>query len=251
LLGSFLKIRLQPIYMKYRNLTIIGTSHIAKQSLEEVQKAIEHDHPDIVAVELDKRRMYSLLSNKKNKASILDIKYIGVKGYLFSLIGGYVQKKLGEKVKISPGSEMLAAVKLAKKNKLKIALIDQDILITLRRFSKYFGFREFLKILFVDTFRGMFFREKLIKEYGFGSFDLKKVPDKQTIKKILIIVKKKYPGLYKVLIEERNEFMAARLINLMGKNEDKNILAVVGAGHEEEIIEIIKKPGVSYSFNVN
>ncbi|MAE42292.1 hypothetical protein CMO93_00860 [Candidatus Woesearchaeota archaeon] len=236
--------------MKYKNLTIIGTSHIAKQSLEEVQEAIEQDKPDTVAVELDKRRMYSLLSNKKNKASISDIRYIGLKGYLFSLIGGYIQKKLGEKVKISPGSEMLAAVKLAKKNKLKIALIDQDILITLRRFSKYFGFKEFLKIIFVDTFRGLFFREKLIEEYGLGSFDLKKVPDKQTIKKLLRMVKKRYPGLYKVLIEERNEFMASKLIKLMGENEEKKILAVVGAGHEEDILKLIKNPNVSYSFSV-
>ena len=102
----------------------------------------------------------------------------------------------------------------------------------------------------MDTFRGLFFREKLIEEYGLGSFDLKKVPDKQTIKKLLRMVKKRYPGLYKVLIEERNEFMASKLIKLMGENEEKKILAVVGAGHEEDILKLIKNPNVSYSFSV-
>ena len=38
--------------MNYKNLTIIGTSHIAKQSLDDVETAIEHGKPDIVALEL-------------------------------------------------------------------------------------------------------------------------------------------------------------------------------------------------------
>ena len=36
------------VIMKYNNLTIIGTSHIAKQSLDEVEKAIEEEKPGII-----------------------------------------------------------------------------------------------------------------------------------------------------------------------------------------------------------
>ena len=59
--------------MKYKNLIIIGTSHIAKQSLKEVKKAIEEEKPDIIAIELDRKRLMALASKKKE---ISDVKII-------------------------------------------------------------------------------------------------------------------------------------------------------------------------------
>jgi len=59
--------------MKYRDLTIIGTSHIAKQSLDEVERAINVEKPDIIALELDRRRLYSLFK-KPGRIRIYDIK---------------------------------------------------------------------------------------------------------------------------------------------------------------------------------
>ena len=41
-----------------------------------------------------------------------------------------------------PGSEMKEAVRLAQINQVPLGLIDQDITITLRRFSKYFTFKD-------------------------------------------------------------------------------------------------------------
>jgi len=54
-------------------------------------------------------------------------------------------------------------------------------------------------------------------------------------------VKKRYPNFYRVLIEERNQIMALNLANLIKNYPDKNILAVVGAGHEKEIEKLTKK----------
>ncbi|MFC1769343.1 TraB/GumN family protein, partial [Nanoarchaeota archaeon] len=53
--------------MKYDNITIIGTSHIAKQSMKEVKDHIENKKPDIIALELDKKRVIALLSEKKKQ----------------------------------------------------------------------------------------------------------------------------------------------------------------------------------------
>ena len=44
--------------MNYNNLIIIGTSHIAKQSLKEVNDMFENENPDIIALELDRKRIY-------------------------------------------------------------------------------------------------------------------------------------------------------------------------------------------------
>jgi pheromone shutdown protein TraB len=64
-------------------------------------------------------------------------------------------------------------------------------------------------------------------------------------------VKKRYPNIHKVLIEERNYYMARKIKHLMAEHADKKIVAVVGAGHEEDILAILREnEGVSYSFTV-
>ncbi len=233
--------------MKYKNLTIIGTSHIAYQSVKDIEEAILKSKPDIIAIELDKKRLYGLLYKGKKKAiSLRDIRRIGIKGFLFSLIGGYIQQKLGNKVGVMPGSEMLTAVRLAKKNNIKLALIDQDIEVTLKRFSKCFIWKEKFRLV-ADLFKGLVLRKDIIK------FDLSKVPEKKIVRKLIKIIKKRYPSIYRVLVEERNEYMGSKLARLMALNENKKILAIVGAGHEEELIDIIKKKRidvVSYSYSV-
>jgi len=224
--------------MKYKNLTLIGTSHIAKQSLEDVENTINELKPDIICLELDKKRLYPLLNKEKGrKIGFKDILKIGVKGYLFSLIGAYVEKKLGQEVGIAPGSEMIKAIELAKKNKIQIMLIDQDIEVTLRRFSKEFSWKERFRFLW-DIIKAFVLRKKEIE------FDLRKVPEKAIIDKLIKNVKQRYPNLYKVLIEERNDYMASKLARIISFYEDKKIMAIVGAGHEEEMVNLIKKKRV-------
>jgi len=228
--------------MKYKNLTIIGTSHIAKQSLDDVEKAIEHGKPDIIALELDKRRLYSLFK-KPGKVRIYDIQRVGIKGFFFSLIGAWAEKKLGKMVGVAPGSEMKKAVRLAKKNKIKLALIDQDIEITLKRFSKSLTWKEKWNFL-VDVIKAIFSRKRVIE------FDLTKVPSKKVIKKLVGQVKKRYPNIYNVLIEERNHVMADNLRKIMEMHPDSKILAIIGAGHEDDILKLIKRPSITYSFSI-
>ena len=228
--------------MKYGDLTIIGTSHIAKQSLDDVERAINVEKPDIIALELDRRRLYSLFK-KPGRIRIYDIKKIGIKGFVFSLIGAWAGKKLGKMVGVMPGSEMKKAVKLAKKNKIKIALIDQDIEITLRKFSKSLTWKEKWNF-FADVVKAVFSKKKTIE------FDLTKVPSKKVIKKLVGQVKKRFPNVYNVLIEERNHIMAENLRKIMEMHPDKKILAIVGAGHEDDILNLIKSPSISYSFSV-
>jgi len=236
--------------MKYKNLIIIGTSHIAKQSKEEVKSAIKKESPNIVALELDKKRVSALLSKKqeKQKFSVYNIRRIGVKAFVFSLFASWVQQKLGKHVGIMPGSEMKTAIRLAKKNKLKIALIDQDIEITLKNFSKSLTWKEKWNFV-VDLFKGFVLRKKEVE-----NFDLTKVPEKKLIKKMINIVKKRYPNIHKVLVEDRNKVMAKNLIKIMKQNPEEKILAVVGAGHVDDMLKIIEnmfnKIEYSYSYSI-
>jgi pheromone shutdown-related protein TraB len=218
--------------LKYKNLVIIGTSHIAESSLNEIESVFQKENPDLIAVELDHNRLYSLLSNKKPNYSPTMIRHLGLKGYLFALIGGLIQQKLGDVVGIKPGSDMLRAVQLAQKNNKKLALIDQDIQITLARLSKTIGWKEKFHF-FIDIFSAPFSKKMRI--------DLSKVPEKELIKKLLKLMKKRYPGLHKALVEERNVIMALKLKALMEGYPDNKILAVIGAGHEDDLLALIKK----------
>lgn len=225
--------------MRYKNLTIVGTSHIAAQSVREVTEAVEKADPDIIAIELDQRRLHALLHEQRGIA-VSDIRKIGLAGWLLAAIGGYFERKLGKSVGMKPGVEMLTAVKLAREKGKKLALIDQDIAITLRNFSREFTFKEKSR-LFIDLIRGVLFQKGELKRYGLTKFDLKKVPDAHMIEKLIRSVKKRYPNFYKVLIDDRNRVMARNLAYLMNHNPDSKIVAVVGAGHGKELLELIKK----------
>ncbi len=215
--------------METKNLTILGTSHISKESINKVKKIIKEDKPDIVCLELDKRRFVALKVGKR-KTTLKDIRSIGLKGWLFVLLG---EKKLGKMVGTTPGAEMMAAIKECEKNKIKMALVDQDIMITLKRFSKELTWKE--KFQFVWDLVSAPFRKKKIK------FNLNSVPDKDLIKTLIDEVKGKYPNVYKVLVVERNVVLARNIAHIIKQNPDSKIFAVIGAGHEEEVLDMIKR----------
>lgn len=228
-------------------LTIIGTSHIAKESVREVKRFIEEEKPDIVAVELDPRRLHSLMSKTKKKVAWYSMLRVGLQGFLFSVIGSWASKKMGNLVGMDPGSEMKSAITLARKHKLNIALIDQDIEITLKAFSRAFTWREKWQMV-KDALEGLFYKDRVLARYK--GLDLSKVPKDEFIETILKEVKVKYPSLYRVLIDDRNKVMVNNLKGLMKKYPDKSILAVVGAGHKEGMEKMLNKvDAISYTFS--
>ncbi len=234
----------------FKNLRIIGSSHIARQSINEVKKTVEELKPGIIALELDSQRFYAILEKPKPKIKLKDIMKIGIKGFIFTLIAQKIQNKLGKTVGIEPGSEMKEAIKLAKKHNIRIALIDQPINITLKRFNDTLSWKE--KFQFVkDLIKGIFFRKQALKEAGVDNFDLTKVPEDKIIKKMISSIKKKYPNIYQALIVERNKVMANHLYKLMNQFKDDIIIAIVGAGHVEGILkELEEKFRKEVSFNV-
>lgn len=213
-------------------IILLGTSHIAEESVAAIQAAIAKHEPDMVAVELDEGRLDALV-HKRRRASFLQlVPRVGITGAVFAAIGGYVQKKLGAHVGVLPGADMLAAVRAGQKKKLPVFLIDQPIELTLRHFSTAFTFREKLRLL-ADIFMALLFPRRQMKQYGLFTLDLSKVPPKKLIERLIREIKKRYPSLYRVLIQERNEYMAYQLVRLAHQYPNAKILAVVGAGHEE------------------
>lgn len=222
--------------MKLGNLTVIGTSHIAKDSVSRVKETILAEKPDIVAVELDHARLHVMLSGQKPRFSLAMFRVMGLTGTLFFLIGNFLQRRLGKMIGAMPGEEMKAAVELARQNGTRVALIDQPFNITM---SKISGISLWEKLKLVrDLVFGMagFENEKMRVD-----LDLTKVPPESFVRMAMKKVRERYPQLYKALVTDRDNYMASMLARIIKMEPQSKVVAVVGAGHEMEIIKLVKK----------
>ena len=222
-------------------VVIVGTSHVSEESVKQVKDRIEHEDYNVVCIELDKQRLYALSNDvqETNLKSIGLIRQVGITGYLFALIASFAQKKIGKKLNTKPGSEMLIAAKCAAEKKIPIALIDQDVRITLKKLSKEMKFREKLRIIF-DILKSLIGIKTALTDID-NSFDLKKTPTDEIVTRILKKTKHRYPGLFKVLVDDRNKIMSRKIMAILKKNTNWNVLVVVGAGHKEGMIESLEK----------
>ena len=214
-------------------LEIIGTSHISSQSIHQIEQAF-FSPPDIVAIELDRQRLYGLLHPELKPPSFRQLwKMVGFKGAVFASFGRFIQKKLGKIVGMEPGMDMLSAYNLGKKNNSRVFLIDQPIDITLQNFSKKISFKEKARIV-TDLIGGVFGKEKI-------KMDLSKVPEKEMIRMLIGQLKERYPNIHQVLVADRDIYMADKLAKLIMQFPNSRIVAVVGAGHEEEMARRVKE----------
>uniref|UniRef100_UPI0035635AFA TraB/GumN family protein n=1 Tax=Salinigranum sp. TaxID=1966351 RepID=UPI0035635AFA len=114
---------------------VVGTAHVSKESVAEVEETIRRERPDVVAVELDEGRYRQLKGGTPDDIEPGDLLSGNT---VFQFIAywmlSYVQAQLGEKFDISPGADMLAAVETAEEEDVDVALVDRDIQTTIQRF---------------------------------------------------------------------------------------------------------------------
>jgi len=218
---------------RFKNIILVGTSHISKDSIVTVEEAISKYEPTVMALELDPARFNTLFIKRNQKKSGLSIKKTGVKRFFFALIGSWIEKRLGKITKSSPGSEMKHAAVLAQKNKMKIALIDQHINITLKNISKRITLKE--KARFAKDIVKSFF-SSLPKD-----IDIRRVPKDEQIASLTLALKEQYPSVYQTIITDRDVYMSKALYKISIENYKDNVMAVVGAGHLAGIINQLKR----------
>src|SRR5512146_1612509 len=95
-----------------RQIVLVGTAHVSRESVEEVRRVIREEHPDRVCLEIDPSRYASLV--EKNQWQNLDIAKVLRQGKGFLMLANLVlsafQRRLGRELGVQPGEEMLAAV---------------------------------------------------------------------------------------------------------------------------------------------
>jgi len=214
-----------------REFILVGTAHVSKASVEEVREVIHGEEPDRVCIEIDETRYNSLI--KKQHWQNLNIGQVlrERKGFLLlaNLVLSSFQRRLGVEMGVAPGEEMLAAVQVCQEQGIAFSLCDRDIQVTLRRAwarSSFWGKNKMLAAMLSSIFT----REKLDPE------EIERLKNRSTFQNMMEELASFLPSVKEVLIDERDRYLATRLYNAEGKK----IVAVIGAGHVEGIIENLR-----------
>jgi pheromone shutdown-related protein TraB len=205
-----------------KEVVLVGTAHVSKESAELVTKVINDEHFDTVCVELCESRYQSMTQGNKWKDTDL-IKVIKEKKaflLLSNLMLASFQKKIGKKLGIKPGQEMLEAIKAAEATGASIHLADRDVRTTLSRAWRLMGLWTKMKLLaqLVTSFGEV---DSIEKE------DIEKMKQEDMLETLLKEIGDLLPELRMVLIDERDQYLTEKIRTAPGQR----IVAVVGAGH--------------------
>ncbi|MCW7473206.1 Pheromone shutdown protein [Leptospira levettii] len=204
---------------------ILGTAHISKQSVEEVEKLIQSIKPDVICVELCESRMKSVEDPDYLKK--LDIFKVFKERKMWLLLSSLIlssfQKKMGNQ-DIKPGDEMRKAITLGRSLKKPVLPVDREIQTTLKRSWGNVGF--FSKMyLFSALLASLLVREDVSDE------KIEEMKSDDILKDLFSQIPKKYESIKNVIIDERDVYLAEKIRVSTLDKKVKKVVAVVGAGH--------------------
>jgi pheromone shutdown-related protein TraB len=132
-----------------KDIILIGTAHVSLESAELVARVIQEEKPDTVCVELCESR-FQALTQKKRWQEMDIVKVIREKKaflLFLNLVLASFQKRVGDKLGIQPGAEMMRAIEVSEATGARIHLADRDIRITLSRTWRLMGLWSKVKLL--------------------------------------------------------------------------------------------------------
>ncbi len=215
-----------------REIILIGTAHISRESADLVDRVITEEKPDVVCVELCKARFEAI--KQKDKWQEMDIVKVIRENrtalLLSQLLMISLQRKIAERFNINPGEDMLRAISRAAESGAEVVLADREIRVTLLRTWRMMGLWSKMKFL-SDMILSLFIGENITEE------NIEELKQHDVLDLALKSIGEKLPELKTTLIDERDQFLACSIRNSQGRK----IVAVVGAGHIPGIIEKIGK----------
>ncbi len=221
------------LFFEDKEIILVGTAHVSKESVDLVKSVIEKEHPDSVCVELCESRYESI--RRQGRWQDTDIIKVIKEKKTFLLLSNLIlasfQKRIAAKLDVQPGQEMIQAINSAKEIGAVIHLADRDIRVTLARVWRRMGLFNKLKLIF-QLLLSMGEVDEISEE------DIEKMKQKDVLEAVLDEVGKSMPAIRKTLIDERDLYLTEKIRQAPGKK----IVAVVGAGHV---------PGIKKNFDKN
>ncbi len=192
----------------------MGTAHFTKRSLQEAYEMVYKKRPHDLAIELDLQR-YKILNDR----------------CITCPKRGYCQHRC----------EFIGAADALGNVDAFIWLIDYSEREIAQRIRGHMTTSEYANLTLLPRVFGSNISEAQLWEKGFKDLVVQRSSER------LDKLKKWFPTIWKVLIDERNTVMAARLAWIVTKRLDEGVenpqcLALVGAAHVEGIRELLKSP---------
>jgi len=217
-----------------RGFVVVGTAHISRVSADLVRQVIERERPDTVCLELDRQR-YEALSNPE-RWDALDLKQLIRDRQLAALVANLMlaayQKKLGGVLGVKPGAEQLEAGRAAEALGIPVSLCDRDVRVTLRR--AWASLSLWKKSVLISTFLASALERPQLSED-----DLRELRQQDVVSRMMAELAEFLPALKRVLIDERDSYLAQRMRETPGRRT----VAVVGAGHVAGVLTALRARG--------
>lgn len=209
-----------------RDIYLVGTAHVSKQSVEDVRRAVEALKPDTICVELCPSR-HQALTNPEAWRRMDIVKVIRQKKAPFllaQLVLSSFYHRLGQHLGIQPGADMAEGVRQAEQTGAALVLADREVEITLKRVWRNLGFMEKFR-MFSQLLLGLVFAHKVDDDL----VEALKRKDQMAI--IMDAFAESFPEVKRRLIDERDVYLAQKIRKAPGAI----VVAVVGAGHVQGI----------------
>ena len=204
---------------------LLGTAHVSRASAEAVVREIDSGHYDEVAIELCVNRHRSMVDpDALERMDLFEVIRSGKVPMVTAMLAmAAFQQRIAEQFGIEPGAEMRAAIEGARTHALKLHLIDRDIGTTLRRIYRNVPWYKRMYL-----FSGLF--ASIIVDDEIPESEIEALKEGDLLESTFAQFADSAQEIYQPLIDERDQYMAAHLLNIAERGAQR-VLAVVGAGH--------------------
>lgn len=207
-------------------ITLLGTAHVSSQSMADVRTAVAEGDFDAIAVELCGPRHQRLSGETDwSDMDLFQIVRSGRAGMVAAQLAlSAYQERLGDQLGVEPGAEMRVAMEAAEERGRPLWLIDRDVGTTLKRLVRSIPWYQRWSLL-----SGLLItcvsRPKL--EEG----EIEQLKEGDVLESTFAEFASRSPTLHRIMIAERDRYMASKLIERIRADRPQRVLAVVGAGH--------------------
>ncbi len=218
---------------KDKEIYLVKTAHVSKNSVQDVDDCINEIKPDSICIELDIDRYHKITEPEKWRETditkIIKEKQVGF--LLVNIILSSFQKRMAKTMDSTSGAEMLEGIKLAKQNNINLIMADRSIKTTFSRIWNKLTGKE--KINLLSGIISSIFEDEEITED-----DIAKLKETDALEAALLDIGKEFPTVKEVLVDERDKYLCEKIRTAPGKK----IVAIIGAAHSIGIKKYLNEP---------
>lgn len=219
-------------------ITLLGTAHISQASADAVKALLDDGGYDTVAIELCDSRYRSIMD--PDALARLDLFQVIRQGkatmVAANLALGAFQQRLADELKVKPGAEMRTAIELAKLRELPLLLIDREISLTLKRVYHSVPWWQRINLV-AGLLTSVLTQQKVSEE------EIEKLKSGDMLESIFSQFAEEAEAIYRPLVDERDQYMVAKIQQETRNTSYRRMLVVVGAGHLAGIKDYLLRGG--------